>query len=305
MPKVSVIIPVFNVKPYLEQCLNSLLSQTLTDLEYIIVDDGSFDGSSVVCDRFAKTDGRIQVIHKKNEGLSCARNDGIKVSTAPYIMFVDGDDWVEPEFCRLPYNMAVDNGADLVLFSFKKVRNNGRVVRVKTRKQSGFISEAEAIDLNMRGLNAAWLGLYHKDLFNNVKFPAGKVYEDICTSHRFIHEANRICFINQALYNHRVGRIGSIKSDLKNDKEKREMVIKKIDNLRNWGYYEYSQIYAFRLLLKYGWKDRSQKPFVDMANEKGYARYLFSIKQKLMLAVYRISPSFFDIICVSMGRRVK
>lgn len=102
MPKVSVIVPVYNVEPYLRQCLDSIVSQTLKDIEIILIDDGSTDGSGEICDEYKREDHRIRVIHKVNEGLSAARNDGIDASTAPYIMFVDGDDWVEPEFCETP-----------------------------------------------------------------------------------------------------------------------------------------------------------------------------------------------------------
>ena len=139
MSEISILVPVFNVEPYLEKCLKSLLAQTFQDIEIILVDDGSTDGSGEICDRFATTDERIHVIHKPNEGLSCARNIGISASTAPYIMFADSDDWVEPDFCQSPYRAAVDNNADLVLFSFTLVPADGRTVlsnRLKTEVQS-------------------------------------------------------------------------------------------------------------------------------------------------------------------------
>ena len=103
MPKVSVIVPIYKVKPFLRQCIDSIINQTLKDIEIILVDDGSVDGEAEICDEYAIHDKRIKVIHKNNEGLSAARNDGLDQATAPYIMFVDSDDWVEPEFCELPY----------------------------------------------------------------------------------------------------------------------------------------------------------------------------------------------------------
>ena len=103
MSKISIIVPVYNVEPYLPKCIDSLISQTMEEIEIILVDDGSTDRSGKICDAYAEADDRIRVIHTQNHGLSCARNEGIDASTATYIMFVDGDDWVERRFCEIPY----------------------------------------------------------------------------------------------------------------------------------------------------------------------------------------------------------
>lgn len=94
-PKVSVIVPIYNVERYLERCVNSLLNQTLRNIEIILVDDGSPDGCPAMCDKFASMDNRVHVIHKENGGLSSARNEGLKYVTAEYYMFVDSDDWLD------------------------------------------------------------------------------------------------------------------------------------------------------------------------------------------------------------------
>ncbi len=119
MPKltpisVSVIVPVYNVIDYLEPCLNSLKDQTLENIEIIVVDDGSTDGSGDICDKFAENDPRFRIIHKKNEGLSAARNDGLDIARGQYTMFVDGDDWVEPDYCNIPYKTATETGIDIL-----------------------------------------------------------------------------------------------------------------------------------------------------------------------------------------------
>ena len=116
IPKVSVIVPIFNVKAYLPRCLDSLCCQTLTEIEIILIDDGSSDGSGEIADRYAQTDNRFQVIHQENRGLSAARNRGIEAAQAYYLMFVDSDDWVDPDFCRIPYEIATDHGVELVIF---------------------------------------------------------------------------------------------------------------------------------------------------------------------------------------------
>ncbi len=97
--KESVIIPVYNVQNYLRTCIDSVINQSLREIEIILVDDGSTDNSGQICDEYSAKDNRIKVIHECNKGLSCARNKGIAFSTAPFIMFVDSDDWVEPKFC--------------------------------------------------------------------------------------------------------------------------------------------------------------------------------------------------------------
>ena len=102
-PKVSVIVPIYNVEAYLPRCLDSLRRQTLSHIEIILIDDGSSDGCGEIAARYAREDGRFRVIHQANAGLSAARNRGIELASAPYLMFVDSDDWVEPDFCRIPF----------------------------------------------------------------------------------------------------------------------------------------------------------------------------------------------------------
>ena len=121
MPHVSVIVPVYNVEEYLRKCIDSIVAQTLKDIEIILVDDGSTDGSGTICDEYASQDKRVRVVHKINGGLSSARNTGIEAASAPFLMFIDSDDWVEPNFCEKPYLAAKNNNADLVLFSFRIV----------------------------------------------------------------------------------------------------------------------------------------------------------------------------------------
>ena len=126
MPQISVVVPVYNIEKYIHKCIESLIHQSMKDIEIILVDDGSFDKTGEICDSYAKCDNRIIVIHKSNEGLSSARNVGIEASNSDYIMFVDGDDWVEANFCELPYNYAKNKNVDLVLFAHNRVNENGK-----------------------------------------------------------------------------------------------------------------------------------------------------------------------------------
>ncbi len=306
MPKVSVIIPVYNVEPYLRQCLDSIVNQTLEDIEIILVDDGSTDNSGEICDEYEAKDGRIRVIHKVNEGLSCGRNDGIAASTAPYIMFVDSDDWVEPDFCELPYDTVQANNADLVLFTINNISPNGMTAKVETHMQERILEKEEAIYYNCHVSKTAYVGFYHRSLFDGVKYPSGKYYEDIGTSHKLIQKAQKIYLLNKALYNHRVAREGSITTvpETRTHIDWREMNAARINDLFLWGYKEYAQLDAFSLLVRYGWRRADQKCVVDIVNQiQGNAPEDFSWRQKMMLRIYRLSPALFDAVCVVTGKR--
>jgi glycosyltransferase EpsH len=117
-PLISVIVPVYNVEKYLTQCVDSVLSQTYSNIEVVLVDDGSTDASPGICDRYAQNDKRIIVIHKKNEGLSSARNKGLEAATGDYIMFVDSDDWIDLDTCEVVLEKALNTNVDLVFWSY-------------------------------------------------------------------------------------------------------------------------------------------------------------------------------------------
>ena len=119
-PSISIVVPVFNVEKYLNQCVSSLLEQTLSSIEIILVDDGSCDNSPKMCDEFEKTDSRIRVIHKSNGGLSSARNAGMEYASGEYIMFLDSDDWIEPQTCETLYASAKENDSEVVVCSYVK-----------------------------------------------------------------------------------------------------------------------------------------------------------------------------------------
>ena len=305
MPLVSIIIPVYNVSSYLDKCLKSIVNQTLKDIEIILIDDGSSDDSGKICDIYAQHDNRIRVIHKNNEGLSQARNDGIRASTSPYIMFVDSDDWVDIQFCELPYKYAIDNDADLVLFLYYKCFENS-VIKRHYNIKSGIITEKEAIYFNVYYAPASWLGLYKKSLFNDIKFPYKKLFEDVGTSHKLIHNANRICIIDKCLYFYRMARPGSIMTNLYylEHPDYKEMRINKIEDLYRWGYKELIQEDAFSLLIKYGYQDKIMKGIFQIVSE--ISREIpnsFCLKRKFLLWVFKFSPKIFDIACICLGRR--
>lgn len=305
--KVSVIIPIFNVAPYLRQCLDSVIHQAMKDIEIIIVDDESSDGSEKICDEYAAMDGRIKVIHKKHEGLSCARNAGIEASSASYLMFFDGDDWVEHQFCEAAYRKAVDYDADIVLFGFKKIEND-RVQFEKIKIQDGLLNESDALHFNVCYWDAAWIAMYRKKLFDDIRYPEGRLFEDTGTSHKLIHKADRVILLNEYLYNYRVCRPGSIVTSprTKEHPDRREMYRARMNDLWNWGYKELAQCEAFRMVIRYGINGEEQEPFVAVAKSIGEkAPCCFTRNQKLMFIVFRHSLTCFELLCKMTRKRKK
>lgn len=196
---ISVIVPVYNVESYLGQCLDSILAQTYRDIELILVDDGSTDGCPQICDAYREKDNRVVVFHTENRGLSAARNLGLDHAHGEWIMFVDSDDWVEPDFCRLPYEAAVEHGADLVIFEMAIINLHGHTIS-RDYQKSGIISAETAVEC---GHSAAWNKLYHRPLFTGIRYPIGQVAEDTAITHRLVYKARTIVYLNNELYYYR------------------------------------------------------------------------------------------------------
>lgn len=301
MPKISIIVPVYNVASFLCQCIDSLLMQSLKDIEIILVDDGSNDGSGEICNEYATIDNRIKVLHKTNGGLSSARNDGIRISTAPYIMFVDSDDWVAPDFSEKPFIAATQYNAELTLFSYSRIINN-RVYPQNPPFRTGMLNKDDAFQFNTCFAPAVWLGLYRRELFTDICFPDEKIHEDYGTTHRLIHAANSVFFLNENLYNYRIGRPGSIDTEVetRNHPDMREMRLRRIADLTEWGYAELANNDAMYLLIRYGCTGKER--LIEMATLRSpSSRWQKKILRRILCA----SPAVFDAVCIAAGKRIE
>ncbi|GHV79691.1 hypothetical protein AGMMS49944_14820 [Spirochaetia bacterium] len=234
----SVIVPVYNVKPYLERCIESIIHQTYRNLDIIVVDDGSTDGSDAICDEYAKKDDRITVIHKQNGGLSDARNAGLAVAKGDLIGFVDSDDWLALDMYEVLIDNHVKTGADIVACGFYDVRNN--TYRKNTRDglyDKDTVLTAEA-GLNLlvsdKIHNYAWNKIYTKELFKKHIFPVGKTFEDIYTMYKLFQEAALISIagVYKYYYFHRIGSIANTKK-IKNDMERFEAASFRYNELKD------------------------------------------------------------------------
>lgn len=211
--KISIIVPIYNVEKYLEKCIKSIVSQTYKDLEVILVDDGSNDNSGKIADAWAIKDDRIKVIHKKNGGLSEARNSGMKIATGEYIGFVDSDDWIN---CKM-YEILMENlnqyDADISVCSFKKVYENKVVEQSKVidKKIYKFNAEEALEDLINEGKlkQIVCNKLYKKKLIDNVYFEYGKIHEDEFWTYQVLSKTNNIVYTERQLYYY-LQREGSI-----------------------------------------------------------------------------------------------
>ena len=202
-PLVSIIVPIYKVEPYLRRCLDSIVNQTYTNLEIILVDDGSPDGCPQICDEYAAKDNRIVVIHKENGGLSDARNAGLDICKGEYISFVDSDDWVDEKYIEILLDLAIKENADIAVGKHEKTTNN---IASQTVLQSEYssLNSIQAIE-NLFGKNSltftvSWGKIYKRNLWKSLRFPKGKLYEDAYLSHILYDLSKKICFSNNVIY---------------------------------------------------------------------------------------------------------
>lgn len=217
MTAVSVIVPVYNVKKYLNKCVESILNQTFKNYEIILVDDGSTDGSGKICDEYAGSCENIKVVHKTNEGVASARNRGLEESTGEMITFVDADDWIDRRYLEVLYRFMKTEKADLVISGGIDVLEQDRVDAEKRKKRNvtkgEVVSKSEAyrrILLCRQNISVvAWAKMYHKKLFKDVRYPAGKVSEDSGIIDKIIENCNKIVCTSYTGYYH-LRRKGSL-----------------------------------------------------------------------------------------------
>lgn len=203
---VSVIVPIYNVDKYLEECLNSIVNQSYKNLEIILVDDGSTDRCPMICDEFQKKDSRVKVIHKENGGVAEARNIGLKNVKGDYISFIDPDDYVEKCFIRELVDALEKNNAEMSICSAKKVDDLENILQHLNVKNKKLISGKEAIaefEKYPVTNTVLWNKLYKKELFSNIVFPKGKIHEDEAVIYKVLYKANVIAVINKELYFYR------------------------------------------------------------------------------------------------------
>lgn len=211
---ISVIVPIYRVEKYLPACIDSILNQTFTDFELILVDDGSPDRCPAICDEAAERDARVRVIHQANAGLSAARNAGIEIAHGEWLGFVDSDDYIAPQFYEKLYQTAQRTDADCVMCSVQNVDESGKSIDSALMRVADEVKTGQEV-LQKIGRDdvtpylTAWNKLYRRKLFNTLRYPAGRQNEDVFVFAELFCQVQRAACVAEPLYFYRK-RIDSI-----------------------------------------------------------------------------------------------
>lgn len=213
MPEISVVIPVYNVEKYLPQCLDSVINQTIKDIEIICVNDGSTDNSSEILQEYATKDNRIKVITQKNRGLSAARNAGLKIATSNYISFIDSDDFVHTQFLEILYNAIKLNNCDVSGCNFAKISNNKDDPEISSLQCKTYVPALDVLldKKNFIHFNV-WNKLYKHEAIKNILFVEGIYYEDWVFNTCIFAQIKSFAWINSPLYGYRISNESIMRS---------------------------------------------------------------------------------------------
>ena len=207
----SIIVPVYNVEEYLDDCMKSIVSQFTNDIEVILVDDGSTDNSGKMCDDYAKKYKEINVIHQNNQGLSAARNSGIDIARGEYITFIDSDDMIAPKFIHDAIEFLQDEHVDIVAFSNERCESDFHFLQEKFEFYENIsvnvydnpIDKMRAFLIGKEIGTMAWAKIYRRKIFDSIRYPVGKYHEDVFTTYKLVHKANKIITTSQIGYIYR------------------------------------------------------------------------------------------------------
>ena len=203
MAMISVIVPVYKVKPYLRRCIDSILGQSFSDFELILVDDGSPDGCPAICDEYAAKDDRVHVIHQENGGLSAARNTGIEWafanSDSQWLSFIDSDDWVHPEYLKRLLDAALEHQVSVSVCGYAETKGEEPLIKKKDIAAAVWTPEAFFSEHNVNA-TVAYGKLYQKKCYAEIRYPIGKIHEDQFTTYKILFDAEQIAVISSPLY---------------------------------------------------------------------------------------------------------
>ncbi|MBQ8782794.1 MAG: glycosyltransferase [Clostridia bacterium] len=224
MSKISIIVPVFNAEKFIDNCVKSIVNQTLQDLEIILINDGSLDNSGELCDNWAEIDGRIIVHHQKNSGQCTARNFGLNIATGKYIMFVDSDDFLNNTICEKLYCIAEENSADLVRCNFKTITNHNDLIETSKEdsKEITFYSTENALKNFVCAPYSSkkhfpaivWAAIYKSELFDNIRFPDGLIYEEGFVLPPIFLKCRKLAHLDEQLYYYYSNPVGTMGTGL-------------------------------------------------------------------------------------------
>lgn len=315
MPKISIIIPIYNVEKYLKCCLDSVLDQTFKDFEVILVNDGSTDSCRQICEIYKNKDKRVKVINKENGGLSSARNSGINIARGKYITFIDSDDFIEKDMCKILYELSEFYKADISVCKSIDVSETGKIINyIKLDEKIKCFSNVKALEEIHKDIRVCtWAKLYNRKLFNSLKFPEGKIHEDEFTTHILLYNSNKVVSINKAMYYYR-----KVNTSITNSKfnlnrlhiiEAIESRIQFMNEIGDLNLYLKTLIeYGNKLIeIYYKIKENLEQPEkylveIKFKFDKVFKKIILnknvSVKNKIKFLVFKISPQLLKIILV-------
>lgn len=282
IPKISIIVPVYNVEAYLEKCVESILNQTFTDYEVILINDGSTDRSGRICEEYAMKDDRIVVIHKDNGGLSSARNTGLAFAKGDFVGFVDSDDYIGSNMYKELYDLCVNHHCDIAVCKFGSDTEN-KSDHVNGEYQI-IMNNQEAMEQLFRGVLFRFSvcnKLFRKQCFNGVQFPNGRIHEDLATTYKLFSKAKKVGFKNFIGYVY-VKRIHSILNSQYNSR--------RLDSFLAWEEIlkfineEYPQLYGISIAsFTYWCLDHLNYIFQQVEDKQEKINYINRIKKILLV----------------------
>ena len=252
---VSIIVPIYNIEKYVKRCIDSLINQSYYKIEIVLVDDGSRDASGQICDEYEKTDGRIKVYHKCNEGVSAARNYGINLCKGSYITFVDGDDYVDKDYIKRLYNDLISTNSDIAVCAWKRVTEEyyeKKKENVKVERNL-YILDAKGIVCHML-LQKIYSGgvccvLYKRDLWKDTKFPYGKRHaEDVYVNSIILTEIDRCALTRDELYFYYTRSDSTQNACYSDDKMEEYEMLSEVKKIIDYKFPELSEATTNRLL---------------------------------------------------------
>lgn len=318
---VSIIVPIYRVQDYINKCVESIMAQTYSNIEIILVDDESPDNCPEICDDYAKKDARVRVIHKKNGGLSDARNAGLEMATGEYIAFVDGDDYVSSDYIQALYEVCVKDESDISCCGYYRVYGEKLIKAPKSTDKKLFTGIEAIRDIFTAGTLCevmAWNKLYKRSLFidYNIRFPVGKIHEDTFTTYKLFYYAERVGFIDKPLYYY-IQRNDSIMGQTFNAKR-----LDVLDMLREAEEFFsekkvsfYRELQSARLLLTLGaYNDYLKTGSRDVASGERlhaalsqigniFGNPLIANKHKVLYSLARVNPWLYGMLRTKYDRR--
>lgn len=197
---ISVVVPVYKVEAYLSRCVESILGQSFSDFELILVDDGSPDRCGAYCDAYERKDPRVRVIHQENGGLSAARNSGIDIAQGQWITFIDSDDWIHPDYLRLLYDGVSSHGVKIAVGRYAQVGDDTAVDDSAINAKALLVGPEDLWVSSRTNATVAWAKLYHRSLFHELRYPVGKYHEDEYVTYKLLFSCQQVALVDAPIY---------------------------------------------------------------------------------------------------------